>query len=96
MTNDRKPVPLIVAARKARGWSQLRLADELGMAQSRVSEWELGGIVPDKVSASRLAKVLDIPLDDLEIALGRAPEALIRDPDAWALQRIKSIADRAH
>jgi transcriptional regulator with XRE-family HTH domain len=44
----------IRAIRRARGWTQGRLAEHLGVPQQRVSEWERNLHVPSAVVVARL------------------------------------------
>ena len=57
----------ILEARKARGWSQQRLAQALAQAQTTISSWERGRTEPTREDAARIASVLDVPLADLEL-----------------------------
>jgi transcriptional regulator with XRE-family HTH domain len=63
----------ISEARRARGWSQQRLAAELAQAQTTISSWERGRTEPSREDAARIATALDVPLADLEI--GQAGDA---------------------
>lgn len=57
----------IAAARRHKGWSQLRLARALGAAQTTVSSWERGRTEPSREDARRIAEALEIPLARLEL-----------------------------
>jgi transcriptional regulator with XRE-family HTH domain len=57
----------ILEARKARGWSQQRLAAALAQAQTTISSWERGRTEPSREDAARVATALDVPLADLEL-----------------------------
>jgi transcriptional regulator with XRE-family HTH domain len=48
--------------RKLRGWSQTRLAREVGITQSAVARFEAGGVVPTIPVLSRLARALGADL----------------------------------
>lgn len=79
--------PLLVALRRSRGWSQLRVAQRLcaesGMptvSRHEVSRWERGARVPGSFWLRWLAEVFEQPLERLELAvaaaqLGVRPEA---------------------
>jgi transcriptional regulator with XRE-family HTH domain len=60
----------IKAARKARRWSQKRLAEACGVEQSSVSRWERGAAVPSEGHKIVIARSLEVearrlfPLDD--------------------------------
>ncbi len=51
--------------RKSKGLSQDRLADKAGMTQQHVSRIENGYYLPGMLTISRIAKVLNVPIDDL-------------------------------
>lgn len=51
--------------RKSKGLSQDRLADKAGMTQQHVSRIEKGYYLPGMSTISRIAKVLNVPIDDL-------------------------------
>ena len=46
MEHWQQPNTLLQAARARRGWSQERLAEEVGVAGNTVSRWERGEMVP--------------------------------------------------
>ncbi|MFE1396780.1 multiprotein-bridging factor 1 family protein [Nocardiopsis dassonvillei] len=52
----------IRAARQQRGWSQMRLATELGTYPARIGLWERGQQAPSGDYTLALARVLDIDL----------------------------------
>ena len=56
---------LISAERKRKGLTQQKLADLMGVTDKAVSKWERNLSYPDVASLSRLAEVLDIPLETL-------------------------------
>ncbi len=55
----------IMKARKAKGYTQMSLADELGVSFQAVSNWERGQTCPDIANLSELSRVLDISIDEL-------------------------------
>jgi transcriptional regulator with XRE-family HTH domain len=59
------PATLGAAIRRARkdesGWTQVDLADALGVDQATVSKWERGENSPDLVTLVRLEGVLQLP-----------------------------------
>lgn len=55
----------IMKARKARGYTQMTLADALGVSFQAVSNWERGQTCPDIANLSELSRVLDISIDKL-------------------------------
>lgn len=63
----------IAEARRQAGWSQHRLADAIGAAQTTVSSWERGRTEPGREDVRRVADALDIPVSVLE--LGDEPAA---------------------
>jgi predicted transcriptional regulator len=54
---------MLERAMRERGWSQVRLASELGVTQSAVSKWLSGKRCPDGWSAVGLQKMLGVPID---------------------------------
>jgi DNA-binding XRE family transcriptional regulator len=53
------------AARKARKWTQTTLAYRAKVSQSDISAWEHGRRAPGPNQAVRVAKVLDVPAEEL-------------------------------
>lgn len=58
----------IETARKARGWSQQRLADEVGKQQTTISSWERGRTEPTRDDVNRIAEALRLAVGELELA----------------------------
>ena len=52
----------IAAARKKKGWTQSRLAEELGISPEAVSKWERGAYLPDEYNRERLNDILFLDL----------------------------------
>lgn len=50
----------VAALRKARGWSQARFAEELGVTQPTVSRWERGIDEPEDIHIDRMASLAGI------------------------------------
>lgn len=55
----------IMRARKAKGYTQMTLADALNVSFQAVSNWERGQTCPDIANLSQLSQVLDISIDEL-------------------------------
>jgi len=55
----------IKAARKAKGLSQEEVAARLGVVRQTVSKWEKGLSVPDADLLVQMARLLEVPVDDL-------------------------------
>jgi len=51
--------------RKAMMLSQRELGEKIDVPQTTISDWETGKYLPDVYQASKLAKALGVPLDDL-------------------------------
>lgn len=51
--------------RKGRGWSQVELANRLGISKQTVSNWENDNIQPSIEMLVRLAKLFDVTTDYL-------------------------------
>lgn len=65
----------IRTARKAKGWTQQQLADQLKVSRGAVAQWEMsGGTRPDPAHAVNLTKLLpDLRLEHIYAAKqGRA------------------------
>ena len=76
----------LITLRAGRGWSQERLAKELGVTRQAVGRWERGECLPDAVGLTGLARVFDIDsewlLDD-SAAGTPEPRAARRVKLAW-------------
>lgn len=48
-------------ARKRRGWTQVRLAEEIGVTQPRISAWETGMMDLPDPRREQIARALDVP-----------------------------------
>lgn len=51
--------------RKKKGISQYKLAENVGVSQSAIAQYEIGIKVPTIVIGARLAKELDVTCEDL-------------------------------
>ena len=63
----------IMKARKAKGLTQMALADGLNVSFQAVSNWERGQTCPDLSNLMELSRLLDISIDEL-LGNGRAAE----------------------
>ena len=61
----------ILKHRQARGLSQEKLAEQVGVSRQAVSKWEVGDAIPDTDKLIPLARTLGISVDEL---LGNIPE----------------------
>jgi DNA-binding XRE family transcriptional regulator len=64
--------------RLRRGWSQKRLADEIGTSQSHIARMELGREDILLSTARRLAKALDVTIEEIDAAIRVRSEARAR------------------
>ena len=55
----------LIALRKKAGWSQEELAERLNVSRQSVSKWESGRADPSTTNLIALAKLLDVPPEDL-------------------------------
>lgn len=55
----------IATCRKARGWTQIQLAEKLGITDKAVSKWETGKSMPDLSLFMPLCDILEITLNEL-------------------------------
>lgn len=53
------------ALRKQKGFSQVMLAQRLGVAQNTVSNWETGDSKPDIIMADKIAKVFSCDVSEV-------------------------------
>ncbi len=72
----------LMTLRAGRGWSQEKLAGELGVTRQAVGRWERGECLPNAVGLTGLARVFDV-----------APEWLLDDaaPDAPEPRRVRRV-----
>ena len=73
----------LITLRAGRGWSQERLAKELGVTRQAVGRWERGECLPDAVGLTGLARVFDI---DSEWLLDKSADGT---PEPRAARRVK-------
>ena len=66
----------LIARRKAFGYSQEGLAESLRVDRSTIGRWESGETVPQPWIRPKLAKVLEVSLDELNDLLGQAKPVL--------------------
>lgn len=74
----------LVAARNARQWSQLEVADQLGTTPLSISRWERGLILPSQYYRERLVQLFNtslVALDLVEARTGDSPHATLRQTD---------------
>ena len=55
----------LITLRAGRGWSQERLAKELGVTRQAVGRWESGATTPGIDMTKLLARELDVPITEL-------------------------------
>ena len=72
----------LITLRAGRGWSQEKLAEELGVTRQAVGRWEKGAGLPDAVSLTNLARVFDV---DAEWLLDESSS----DPQPRRTRRVK-------
>ena len=77
--------------RKAKGFTQVELAEKMGIIQVLVSDYELDKLRPYHDMVARFAKALDVSADEL---LGLTPlKNKGNDPSLKILRRVKKIED---
>ena len=62
---DEKLGKRIAALRRKRGWTQEKLAQQLGVSAAAVSKWETGAAYPDIALLCPLARALGSSVDSL-------------------------------
>lgn len=55
----------LVSLRKAKGLSQLQLAEMINVSRQAISRWEVGAAVPSTDNLKYLARLYDVPLEYL-------------------------------
>lgn len=53
--------------RDERGWSRLKLANELGVTPGAVYNWETGTSEPSASKLRQVAQLFDVSMDDIEL-----------------------------
>lgn len=79
---------MIASLRKEKGYTQLELAEKMGVTDKAVSKWERDLSCPDINSIPQLANVLDVTVDEL-----MQVKEVAQQNDSK--HRIKEIADTA-
>lgn len=70
---------IIAQKRKEKGWTQLELADKLGVSDKTVSKWESGNGLPDTSIIPALAKALGVSIDYLMTGEQEEPKFSLDD-----------------
>jgi putative transcriptional regulator len=60
-------VKTIRELREAKGWSQLELANRLGVTPSTVYNWERGRSEPTASTLRRIARTFEVSMDDIAL-----------------------------
>ena len=66
----------IAELRKAKGWTQIELAEKLNVSDKAVSKWESEGGFPEITQLPVLAKIFDVSIDYLMTGKETAPEII--------------------
>ncbi len=61
--------------REERGWTQLELANRLGVTPSTIYNWERGRFEPRASQLRQLAQVLGVKMDDIELVVAESGKA---------------------
>jgi len=65
-------VKTIRQLREAKGWTQLKLANEVGVTPSTIYNWETGRSEPKVTQLREVARIFSVSSDSIE---------LVREPD---------------
>ena len=89
----------LITLRAGRGWSQEKLAGELGVTRQAVGRWERGECLPDAMGLTRLAQTFDVnPEWLLDESASGAPEPrpVPPEPDARCIagRRARNLRHR--
>ena len=55
----------LTALREANGYTQIQLAQAIGVTQGAVSQWESGAVAPRSTLLPKIAELLNCTVDDL-------------------------------
>ena len=66
----------IAELRKAKGWTQIELAEKLNVSNKAVSKWESEGCFPEITQLPVLAKIFDVSIDYLMTGKETEPEII--------------------
>lgn len=88
--NQVKTGCFIAACRKEKGWTQSRLAEQLGITDKAVSKWETGKSMPDLSLFAPLCGLLGITLNELLLGERIAEENLRKKADQVLFEVITS------
>lgn len=82
--------------RLERGWTQEQLAERVGLKQKQISSYERGANVPSSHTLIRLAKAINVSLDDLaQLSPPESAQAPITDLDLLEkTQQIDRLSDQ--
>ena len=69
---------LICGCRQAKGWTQNKLGEKVGITDKAVSKWETGRSMPDLSLFMPLCSLLEITLNEL-LAGERIPEENLKE-----------------
>lgn len=87
----RKVLSRLRARRTARGLTQTRLAELLGMPARSYNRWERGGHVPHLAMAVKIADILQVSLDELVGRSNTTSEVAIRNADLHQLVQVVDV-----
>lgn len=93
----------ISSCRKSQGWTQSRLAEELGITDKAVSKWETGRSLPDLSLFTPLCRLLGISVNELlageyisaENLREKSDETLLNVIAGWLGQDLQEAEDKS-
>lgn len=71
----------IASLRRARGMTQMDLAERLNYTDKAVSKWERGESIPDVIVLKRIADLFDVTVDSLLTPAVKVPETKLMTPN---------------
>lgn len=74
---DRIPNEPLIRQRTQRGWSQRKVASEVGTSEKRVSEWERGTVLPSPFYQERLCTLFGRDAEELGFIRGATTTSLV-------------------
>jgi transcriptional regulator with XRE-family HTH domain len=83
----------LIHIRHQRGWSQRRLAKEVGLSHSTIAVWERGQTIPEPANVVELERALKLESGTLARLLGYMPAGTMRQEMISVLDAIMADPD---
>jgi transcriptional regulator with XRE-family HTH domain len=83
----------LIHIRQQRGWSQRRLAKEVGLSHSTIAVWERGQTIPEPANVVELERALELESGTLARLVGYMPAGTMRQEMISVLDAIMADPD---